>query len=173
MLEDQAVGGFLPDSADSPSIPEAPPPGPEEAPPPPHGSSSAPEWPASHPGVLPAPDPSVADSARLRLATHRALSARLPAERGAARPAEDFDAINAVIDAARGDAERPVDALDIGASLVVLCDLRLYLDGLEADLLDAAGPAGLGWDVIAAIIGIPADEARRRHHALRARRVSP
>jgi hypothetical protein len=78
-----------------------------------------------------------------------------------------------VIDAARGDAERPVDALDIGASLVVLCDLRLYLDGLEADLLDAAGPAGLGWDVIAAIIGIPADEARRRHHALRARRVSP
>jgi hypothetical protein len=150
MLEDQAVGGFVPDSAGSPSIPEGP---------------------ASHPGVLPAPDPSVADSARLRLAAHRALSAGLPAERASARPADDIQAINAVIDAARGDAERPADALDIGAGLVVLCDLRLYLDGLEADLLDAAQPAGLGWDVIAAIIGIPADEAQRRHRALRARRI--
>jgi hypothetical protein len=150
MLEDQAVSGFAPDPAGSPSIPEGP---------------------ASQPGVLPAPDPSVADSARLRLAAHRALSTGPPAERALA-PAEDIQAINAVIDAARGDAERPADALDIGAALVVLCDLRLYLDGLEADLLDAAQPAGLGWDVIAAVIGIPADEAQRRHQALRARRIS-
>jgi len=150
MLEDQAVGGFAPDPAGSPPIPE--------------GS-------ASQPGALPAPDPSVADSARLRLAAYRALSAGPRAEQASARPAEDIQAINAVIDAARGDAERPADALDIGAALVVLCDLRLYLDGLEADLLDAAQPAELGWDVIAAIIGIPADEARRRHQALRARRI--
>jgi hypothetical protein len=150
MLEDQAVGGSAPDSAGPPSIPPGP---------------------ASHPGVLPAPDPSVADSARLRLAAHWVLSTGPPAERASA-PAEDIQAINAVIDAARGDAERPADALDIGAALVVLCDLRLYLDGLEADLLDAAQPAGLGWDVIAAVIGIPADEARRRHQALRARRIS-
>jgi hypothetical protein len=152
MLEDQAVGGFAPDSASSPPIP------PESA---------------VHPGVLPAPDPSVADSARLRLAAHRALSPGPPAEQTPDRPGEDIQAINAVIDAARGDAERPADALDIGAALVVLCDLRLYLDGLEADLLDAAQPAGLGWDVIAAVIGIPADEAQRRHQALRARRISP
>jgi hypothetical protein len=150
MLEDQDVGGFPPDSAGPPPIPDRP---------------------ASHPGALPAPDPSVADSARLRLAAHRALSAEPPAERAAARPAEDIRAINAVIDAARGDAERPADALDIGAALVVLCGLRLYLDGLEADLLDAAQPTGLGWDVIAAIIGIPADEAQRRHQALRTRRT--
>jgi hypothetical protein len=150
MLEDQAIGGFAPDSGGSPSIPE--------------GS-------ASHPSVLPAPDPSVADSARLRLAAYRVLSAGRPAERASARPAEDIQAINAVIDAARADAERPANALDIGAALVVLCDLRLYLDGLEADLLDAAQPAELGWDVIAAIIGIPADEAQRRHQALRARRI--
>jgi hypothetical protein len=150
MLEDQTVGGCGPDPADSP--PNQP------------GA-------AAHPGALPAPDPSVADSARLRLAAHRALSAGQPAERASVRPAEDIQAINAVIDAARGDAERPAAALDIGAALVVLCDLRLYLDGLEADLLDAAQPAGLGWDVVAAIIGIPADEAQRRHQALRARRI--
>jgi hypothetical protein len=149
MLEDQAVGGFVPDSAGPLSVPEVP-----------------------APGVLPAPDPSVADSARLRLAAHRALSAGLSAEQASARVTEDIQAINAVTDAARGDAERPADALDIGAALVVLCDLRLYLDGLEADLLDAAPPAGLGWDVIAAIIGIPAYEAQRRHRALRARRSS-
>ena len=152
MLEDQAVGGFAPDPA---------------------GSLPAPPGPASQPGVLPAPDPGVADSARLRLAAYRALSAGPPAGRASARPAEDIQAINAVIEAARGDAERPADALDIGAALVVLCDLRLYLDGLEADLLDAASSAGLGWDVIAAIIGIPADEAQRRHQALRARRNLP
>jgi hypothetical protein len=151
MLEDQAVGGLAPDSAGPPPIP----PGPD-----------------SHPGVLPAPDPGVADSARLRLAAHRALSAGPPAGRVPDRGAEDIQAINAVIDATRGEAERPADALDIGAALVVLCDLRLYLDGLEADLLDAAQPTGLGWDVIAAIIGIPADEAQRRHQALRARRTS-
>ena len=150
MLEDQAVGGIASDSPSSRSIPE--------------GS-------ASQPGVLPAPDPSVADSARLRLAAFRALSAGPPAGWASERSAEDIQAINAVIEATRDDAERPADALDIGAALVMLCDLRLYLDGLEADLLDAAQPAELGWDVIAAIIGIPADEAQRRHQALRARRI--
>jgi hypothetical protein len=152
MLEDQTVGGCAPDSADSPPIPPGP---------------------TAQPGVLPAPDPSVADSARLRLAAHRVLSAGPRAEQASARPAEDIQAITAVIHAVQGAAERPADALDIGAALVVLCDLRLYLDGLEADLLDAAQPAGLGWDVIAAVIGIPADEAQRRHQALRARRILP
>jgi hypothetical protein len=152
MLEDQAVGGFAPGPAGSPPTQAGPPP--------------IPGVPASHPGALPAPDPSVADSARLRLAARLALNAR-PLD----GPAEDIQAINAVIEAARGDGDRAADALDIGAALVVLCDLRLYLDGREADLLDAAQPAGLGWDVVAAIIGIPAGEAQRRHEALRARRI--
>jgi hypothetical protein len=149
MLDDQAASRATPDTT----------------------ASSIPPLTASQPGVLPPPDPNVADSARLRLAALRALSAGPPAERAPARSAEDIQAINAVIDAARGDAAHPADALDIGAALVVLCDLRLYLDGLEADLLDAAEPAGLGWDVVAAIIGIPADEAQRRHRALRERRL--
>jgi hypothetical protein len=165
MLEDQAVGGLPPERASSPPIPAGSAPEPAVSPPIPAG-------PASGPGALPAPDPSVADSARLRLAAHCVLSAGPPAERASGgRPAEDIQAINAVIDATRGDAECPADALDIGAALVVLCDLRLYLDGLEADLLDAAQPAGLGWDVIAAVIGIPADQAQCRHQAVRARRA--
>ncbi len=51
----------------------------------------------------------------------------------------------------------------------MLGNLRLYLDRLEADLLDGAQQVGLGWDVIAAILGIPAREVRERHTVLRAR----
>ena len=51
----------------------------------------------------------------------------------------------------------------------MLGNLRLYLDRLEGDLLDGAQQVGMGWDVIAAILGIPASEARERRTALRAR----
>jgi hypothetical protein len=157
MLEDQAAGGFVPDSGTGPD-----------------SAGSLPDLPSTSAGVtvLPAPDPGVADSARLRLAAHRVLSFGPSAEQVSGRPADDIHAINAVIDAARGNGVHPPDALDVGAGLVVLCDLRLYLDSLEADLLDTAQQVGLGWDVIAAIIGIPADDARRRHDALRSQRKS-
>jgi hypothetical protein len=147
MLEDQAVGGFVPDSAGVP----------------PAGQCA---------GALPLPDPAVVDSARLRIAAHRVLSAGQPVRPGPAGQPEDIRAIQAVIESVGVDALRPADVLDVGAALVVLCDLRLYLDGLEADLLDAAQRMDLSWDVIAAIIGIPADEARRRHRALRAQQGS-
>lgn len=74
-----------------------------------------------------------------------------------------------MLDAAGEGAGRPADALDVGAGLVMLANLRLYLDRLEADLLDGAQRVGLGWDVIAAILGIPASEAQDRHVVLRAR----
>jgi hypothetical protein len=147
MLEDQAVGGRLPGPAGAPCAPQAP---------------------AAGAAGLPAPDPAVADSARLRIAARRRLADGQPDGQAAARRAADIQAINAVIGSARAGAAHPPDGLDVGAALVVLCDLRLYLDGLEADLLDAAQRAGLGWDVIAAIIGIPADEAEHRHRVLRA-----
>jgi hypothetical protein len=64
----------------------------------------------------------------------------------------------------------PADAIDVGAGLVVLSELRLHLDRLETRLLDLAQQVDLGWDVIAAILGIPAERARHRHARLRARR---
>jgi hypothetical protein len=158
MLEDQAAGGLVPDSGTEPDSASPP----ADLPDNPSGVT-----------VLPAPDPGVADSARLRLAAHRVLSFGPLAEQVSARPADDIDAINALILAARGRGAHSPDALDVGAGLVVLCDLRLRLDGLEADLLDAAQQVGLGWDVIAAIIGIPAEQAQRRHRALRSQRESP
>lgn len=151
MLEDQAVGGYAPDAPDSPLVLKKR---------------------VSGTSDLPPPDPGVADSARLRIAAHRVQTAVQPAELAAAQPIDDLQAINAVIGSARAAGAGSADAIDVGAALVVLCDLRLYLDGLEADLLDAAPQVGLGWDVIAAIIGIPADEARHRHRVLRARQSS-
>ncbi len=71
--------------------------------------------------------------------------------------------------AARYAAQPPAGPLDLGAGLVMLSNLRLYLDALEADLLDAATHLGMSWDLIAAIIGLPADDARRRLGELRDR----
>jgi hypothetical protein len=159
MLEDQAVGGPTPDAAGQPPAGQG-------------ASVCADVLTVPGPGALPVPDPAVVDDARLRIAAHRVLSAGQPIHQRPVRETEDIRAIQSVIDSARDDAVYPADALDVGAALVVLSDLRLYLDGLEADLLDAAQRVDLGWDVIAAIIGIPADEARHRYSALRARRGS-
>jgi hypothetical protein len=122
------------------------------------------EVPAPDPGIIPAPDPGVVDNARVRIAAQFAAG-QFPGEMPA-YPVDDLRAISAVIDAARDDAEHPADALDVGAALVVLCNLRLRLDRLELSLLDAAQGVGLGWDVIAAIVGIPASAAQERHIAL-------
>jgi hypothetical protein len=126
-------------------------------------------------GEILVPEPDVLDNARSRLAARYLVKAGYQAEETPSGPVDDIqvisdvEAINSVIDAARGEAGRPADALDVGAALVVLGSLRLYLDRLEADLLDGAQQVDLSWDVIAAIIGIPAEEARRRHAVLRAR----
>lgn len=152
MLEDQGVGALAPD-------------------PPAMGGDG---------GTPHRPDPVVADTARLRLATLRAQFAGRSAapvdqfaETASAQLIDDIRAIGAVLAAARSEFSAPTEALDVGAALVVLCDLRAYIDHLEAGLLDAAQRAGLNWDLIAAIIGIPADEAQRRHRRLRGRQLSP
>ena len=160
MLEDQAVAGSVPNPVGAPCAGQG-------------AGVGAEVLTAPRPGMLPVPDPAVVDSARLRITAHRVLSAGQPARQGPVRQAEDIRAIQAVLDSVGDDAVRPADLLDVGAALAVLCDLRLYLDRLEADLLDAAQQVDLGWDVVAAIIGIPADEAERRHRALRAQRGSP
>ncbi len=131
-----------------------------------------PGTPVSGADELPVPDQDVAESARLRLAAYRLLAAAEPADPAPSGRITDLRTINAVIRSARAGAAHAPDALDVGAALVVACELRLYLDGLEADLLDSAQALGLGWDVIAAIMGIFADQAQQRHRALRAR-LSP
>lgn len=160
MLEDQAAGGIAAD-------PAGPPPADQSA------GVGADVLTVPRPGALPIPDPSVVDSARIRIAAHRVLSAGQPIRHVPARQEEDIRAIHSVIESVGDDAVRPADVLDVGAALVVLCELRVYLDGLEADLLDAAQRVDLGWDVVAAILGIPAEEAQRRHRALRAEWGSP
>jgi len=114
-----------------------------------------------------APDPDVLDNARSRLAAHYPVSGGPQASE--MPPAGDLQAVSSVIEAIRGGSERPADALDVGAALVMLCNLRRYLDRFETYLLDGAQQVDLSWDVIAAILGIPAEEARRRYAALRAR----
>jgi hypothetical protein len=115
---------------------------------------------------LPVPDPGVVDSARLRLGARRALAIGRDPDGMAAQPAEDLRAVSAVLH----ETVPPADAIDVGAGLVVLSELRLHLDHLETGLLDLAQQVDLGWDVIAAILGIPAERARHRHARLRARR---
>ena len=127
------------------------------------------------PVVTPAPPPSshaetpdrdVLDSARFQLAFHEAV---VPATPLAERSTADLRAVHAVLGTARADPQQAADPLDVGAGLVLVTNLRLLLDHLEASLLDTAQQAGLSWDLIAAILGIPAADARERLYALRAR----
>jgi hypothetical protein len=119
-------------------------------------------------GGIPAPDPDVVDNARFRLASYYAATGVQHPGEMPAGPVDDVCVVTALIGAARSGAD-PADALDVGAGLVVLCNLRLYIDRLEATLLDAAQQVDLSWDLIAAIMGIPAGVAQNRHQALRAR----
>jgi len=134
-------------------------------------------------GPLPAPDRDVVDSARARLAPTRRRSpgqshaatgqtaAGPPARsvRHLPRPLDDLRAATAVAQAADPQGHPPAEPLDVGAALVLLSNVRLYLDRLEASLLELAQQADMSWDLIAAIIGIPAADAEDRLLALRAR----
>ena len=117
-------------------------------------------------GPVTGPDREVLDSARSRLDAQRATAGPGPLLR---RSLEDIRAVDAVIQAVRHGAPRSPDLLDAGAALVLLCNLRLYLDRLEADLLDTARQLEMSWDLIAAITGVPAAMAAERRRALRSR----
>ncbi|MGD0683865.1 MAG: hypothetical protein ABSA03_02000 [Streptosporangiaceae bacterium] len=133
------------------------------------GNASDPDFAtsASADEQIPARDPSILQSARLRLASHYLASARHYREAISRHLMDDVRAVSGVIDAARSGADRSADALDVGAALVVLGSVRHRLDRLEADLLEAAQQVGLSWDVVTAIIGVPASDAQHRHGAQR------
>ena len=116
------------------------------------------------------PDGEVLDAARFRLSTRDGSPVADPS---LARTLDDLRAVAEVRLAARYGAPPPPGPLDLGASLVLLGNLRLYLDVVEADLLDAATRLGMSWDLIAAILGIPADDARHRLRQLRAHADPP
>jgi len=124
------------------------------------------------PGPLPAPDRDVLDSARARLATvgNRPTAAQPgPAARHLPRPLDDLRAASAVAQRTGSPGQPAAEPLDVGAALVLLSNVRLYLDRLEASLLDLAQQADMSWDLIAAILGIPAAEAKDRLAALHGR----
>jgi hypothetical protein len=137
-------------------------------------ASAAPALPLL-PGPLPGPDRDVLDSARARLtpARSRVRAAAAQPEPAAARhlprPLDDLRAVSAVAQQAGSPRPRTAEPLDVGAALVLLSNARLYLDRLEASLLDLAQQADMSWDLIAAIIGIPAAEAMDRWSALHGR----
>jgi hypothetical protein len=136
---------------------------------PPSGAASLPR--PSGPGPLPAPDRDVLDSARARLAAGNRPTAahRGPAARHLPRPLDDLRAAGAVAQRTGSPGQPPADPFDVGAALVLLSNVRLYLDRLEASLLDLAQQADMSWDLIAAILGIPAAEAEYRLAVLHGR----
>ena len=130
------------------------------------GLTGPPGRPAAGKGWTASPDREVLDTARFRLSTR---NEGLVPDSSLSRALDDLRAVAAVRLAARYGAQPPAGPLDLGAGLVMLSNLRLHLDALEADLLDGATHLGMSWDLIAAIIGLPADDARRRLGELRDR----
>ncbi len=127
---------------------------------------------APGPGPLPAPDHDVLDSARARLAVagNRPAAAQPgPAARHLPRPLDDLRAASVVAQQTGSPGQPPAESLDVGAALVLLSNVRLYLDRLEASLLDLAQQADMSWDLIAAILGIPAAGAKDRLAVLHGR----
>lgn len=128
------------------------------------GLAGPPGRPAAGNDWAASPDREVLDTARFRLSTR---NQGLVADPSLSQALDDLRVVAAVRLAARYGAQPSAGPLDLGAGLVILGNLRLYLDALEADLLDAATDLGLSWDLIAAIIGLPADDARHRLRELR------
>jgi hypothetical protein len=83
----------------------------------------------------------------------------------------DLDAIKLAIAAAEGGR---AEALDVGATLVLLQAARLELDRLEYQALTAAHAMGMRDEAVAAVLELPdGATAAARFRALRARRALP
>ncbi len=120
----------------------------------------------------PVPSPEVVTAARQHLTSRHADGVSRLFWDLEQRPMPDADAVRAVLSAAKGEAT--VEALDVGAALVVLQAMRLALDLLEADVLDTAQAAGVPAEAVAAVLELPgAATAEARHRQLRAKRALP
>jgi hypothetical protein len=129
--------------------------------------------------VLPAPSPDMVHAARARLAGHFATGVDALLWDTIGHPMHDSQAVASVLAAAPApgaacsDGDRAPAAMDFGAAFIVLAALRLDVDRLEADLIDAATQAGLDWQFIARALGITVAQARERLRVLGQRRESP
>jgi hypothetical protein len=120
-----------------------------------------------------APEPDTVTAARRHLSSEFAQGVDRLLWDLEKRPMPDLHAVNAVICAARRS-DRPVEALSVGAALVLLQSLRLELDVLEAGVFGAALESGVGYDSLAAVLGLPdADAAQAREQYLKVRRELP
>ena len=117
----------------------------------------------------PAPDPDMVTASRRHLTSEYASGVERLFWELEKRPMPDLGAIGAVVSA--HEAGQPVDALSVGAALVLLQSMRLELDSLEASVFDAAASGGLNFESVAAVLDLPdADAAQARGDYLRSRR---
>ena len=125
---------------------------------------------------LPAPRPEMVRTARAYLTSHYAAGADQVLWDLTEHPLPDLDAIDAVVAASdraqRGPSEQP-QPMEVAAALVVLGAARLDMDQTEARLLDAAQASTMGWEQIAAILGLTVEEAEERHRQLKPRLDEP
>lgn len=117
----------------------------------------------------PAPDPDMVTASRRHLTSEYAGGVERLFWELEKRPMPDLGAVSAVVSA--HEAGQTVDALSVGAALVLLQLMRLELDSLEASVFDAAVAGGLSFESLAAVLELPdADVAQDRGDYLRARR---
>src|SRR5215471_3794994 len=120
----------------------------------------------------PAPSPETVTASRHHLTAQYASGVDRLLWEAEKRSMPDADAVGALVSAAaNGD---QVDALGIGAALVLTQAMRLDLDLLEADVLDAAQASGISPESLAAVLELPdAGLVEARHRTLAAKRELP
>jgi len=122
---------------------------------------------------LPVPSPDMVRAARARLAGRFSAGVDALLWEEAGQPMHDAQAISSVVSRADGTNGPAPRALDYGAALIVLSSLRLDIDRLEADLVDAIRAAGLDWEFIARTLHLSVPQAAKRQRLLSKRRGMP
>jgi hypothetical protein len=124
--------------------------------------------------ALPVPSPDMVHAARARLAGRFATGVDALLWEAVRQPMHDAQAISSLVASARGGNDGPPPgALDFGAALIVLAALRLDIDRLEAELVDAIRDAGLDWEFIATTLRVTVPQAAKRQRLLSKRRALP
>ncbi len=123
-------------------------------------------------GCLPAPPVETVRAARAYLTPRYAVGADGFLWEAIELPLPDLECVGAVSSASdrarHGGGEEP-GPMDVAAALVVLAAARLDIDRAEARLLEAAQDVAMGWEQIAAILGVSGVAAEERYRQLKPR----